>query len=75
MLNLKEIQILQEIQAGVKKKCKNCGCSRLLGDQDKVICKGCGHWIFKDDETEFKYRMQEQEIKARRENKNADNNI
>ena len=67
MLTLKEIEILSGKQTHNRKLCKNCGHSRLLGSQERVICNHCGHWIFKDEETEFKYRMQEQRIKNKKE--------
>lgn len=75
MLNYKEITILSGEQTRNKKRCKVCGHPQLLGKQDKVICKKCGNYIFKDDETEFKYRMKEQTIKQKKGNKNANNNI
>ena len=70
MLTLKEIEILATEQTQNRKLCKNCGHSRLLGNQDRVICNHCGHWIFKDKETEFKYRMQEQRLKEKKYGKN-----
>ena len=75
MLTLEEVKKLATAQTENRKLCKVCGHSRLLGNQDRVICNHCGHWIFKDEETEFKYRMQEQRIKERKESKNANDNI
>lgn len=74
MLNFKEISILSGEQTKNKIRCKNCGHPQLLGKQDKVICKECGYWIFKDDETEFKYRMKEQRLKEKKKD-DSNNNI
>ena len=46
MLNLKELEKLQEVQTEYRKKCKNCGHTRLLGMNDKIICNHCGNYIF-----------------------------
>ena len=63
MLNYKEIAILSGEQTKNKKRCKICGHPQLLGKQDKIICKECGYYIFRDEETEFEYRTKEQIIK------------
>ena len=67
MLSLKEIVVLSGEQSKCKKICDNCGSRRLLGFQDKVICKECGHLIFKDEKTKFKYRLKEEIIKEKRQ--------
>lgn len=68
MLTLEEVKKLATAQTENRKLCKVCGHSRLLGNQDRVICNHCGHWIFKDEETEKKYRIMEKINKLRREN-------
>lgn len=39
-------------------KCKNCGHTILPG-KDRGICTWCGHWCYKNDKIEFKYKMLE----------------
>ena len=39
-------------------KCKNCGHS-VLPVRERIMCNYCGHWIYKNDKIEFKYKMQE----------------
>ena len=39
--------------------CKNCGHSLLILNCDRLICSHCGYWVYKDDKTEFKYKMLE----------------
>ena len=46
------------IRTANKIKCK-CGHTQLLGNQDRVICDWCKHWIYKDKRTEFKYKLKE----------------
>lgn len=67
MLNFKEITILSGEQTKNRKICKVCGHRKLLGKQDKVICNHCGHYIFKDDLTEFHYRLRQNMIKDKRQ--------
>lgn len=66
MLNLKELEKLQEVQTEYRKKCKNCGHTRLLGMNDKIICNHCGNYIFKDDKAEFEYRLKECKAKQKK---------
>ena len=40
-------------------KCKLCGHVVIISKQDKALCDYCGKWIFKDNKTEFIYRMNE----------------
>ncbi len=51
----------------IKKKCKHCGHTQpIYIMQDKVVCKWCHNYIFKNDLDEFKYRLKEKQIKERR---------
>lgn len=68
MLSFKEITILSGEQVKNRKLCKVCGHSRLLGNQDKIICNHCGHYIFKDDAAEFNYRLKQRLIKQKHDN-------
>lgn len=55
----------------VKYKCKYCGRRVVIGStRTKSLCDWCGHWVFKDEKEEFKYRMKERIINERRTNKN-----
>ena len=47
-----------DIRTANKIKCK-CGHTQLLGNQDRVICDWCKHWIYKDKRTEFKHKLKE----------------
>lgn len=49
-----------------KKQCKMCGHKQLVGTRDRVVCAYCGHYIYKDQKTEFKYKLKE--IERRRKN-------
>ena len=59
-VKLKDIQKLQDSATENRVLCSNCGHSMLLGGNDKMICYNCGVYVFKDKETEFKYRLNEQ---------------
>lgn len=63
MLNFKQIEILSRKQTDSRKLCKICGHSALLGNRDKIICNHCGHYIFKDDATEFSYRLNQSRLR------------
>lgn len=38
-------------------KCERCGHSLPIGRQNKILCKYCGNYIFKNKKEEFIYRM------------------
>ena len=69
MLSFREIVKVDEERARAKVYCPNCGHSLLLGDKDKKICSHCNHYVFRDEETEKKYRIMEKINKLRRENR------
>jgi hypothetical protein len=57
-----------------KTKCKACGCTRAIqGSYNRLICKNCGVYIFKNDREEFKYRVKERLIKYGREERSKNN--
>lgn len=66
MLNFREITILSGEQTRSRKLCKVCGHSMLLGKKDKVICNHCGNYIFKDDVTEFNFRLREKMLRQKK---------
>ncbi len=62
MLTYKEIEISSSNANRIK--CKYCGHVLLFSKKDeKVLCKICNHYVFKDEQTEFKYRLNETHIK------------
>ena len=42
-----------------RKLCPKCGHSVLFGRSNKMICNWCNTYVFKDDKTEFEYRLKE----------------
>lgn len=59
MLKLEEIKKYSEIIAKSKIKCM-CGHSIAIPPHlDKVLCRWCGNYVFKNKELEFKYRLKE----------------
>lgn len=54
---IKDIIKLASEQTDASIKC-DCGHTVLVPTRkDKIICSWCGEYVFKDKETEFKYRM------------------
>ena len=41
-----------------KVKCK-CSHTFVIGRQERALCSHCGNWVYKNKETEFKYKLQE----------------
>lgn len=66
--NNKELtKILNDITKS-RVKC-SCGKSILLPPKtDRTICSWCGNYVFKDKDTENKYRMKEYLFKEKRKN-------
>lgn len=62
MLSNREIIKLASLASKERKVCR-CGHRQLLGTQDRVICKHCGNYIYKDDRTEFEYKLLERRKK------------
>lgn len=67
MLSYKELDQIYSNRTENRKLCPSCGHSILLGRKDKKICTHCGCYVFKDQATEFNYRLKEKMIKAKRE--------
>lgn len=56
----KELDIFNQNIAPVQKVCKVCGRKRIVKKgKDRIICDWCGHYVYKDEGTEFRYKMQE----------------
>ena len=49
-------------------KCKRCNRTVIIAKRDRSMCPDCGHWVYKSDALEFKYKLQE-EMKKRRNDK------
>lgn len=47
------------VYAKMSRHCKNCGHTVLLLNVDRIICSHCGYWVYKDDKTEFMYKMKD----------------
>jgi RNase P subunit RPR2 len=55
--NFKEENKYWEAMRKISAKCK-CGTSRPFPKfKDRLICPNCHNYIYKDKETEFKYKM------------------
>lgn len=57
----KELNVLLDT-ANFKKKCPYCTVNVSFypfENKDKKICKNCGRYVFKDEQAEFKYRLEE----------------
>lgn len=59
-LNNKEMIKFQDEMTHLTIKCKKCNHSvQFLGKRDRIICSWCRNYIYKDDKTEYKYKVQE----------------
>ena len=46
--------------AKLKVKCKNCGCVSLITPKrDWCICRWCGNKVYRTDQIEFRYNVEE----------------
>lgn len=52
-------------------KC-SCGHTKTIVDADRTICSHCGHWIYKNKQVEFKYKIKE-EMRKTNDNRKAKN--
>jgi hypothetical protein len=58
-LNHKEMTKYFNDLAGCTRKCKHCGHSiQFLSKKDRLICSWCKNWIYKDNKSEFKYKIE-----------------
>lgn len=59
-LTVKEYDRMSDEYDKVKYQCKRCGHRVVIPHNiDKQICSWCHHYVFKNDEDEFRYRMNE----------------
>lgn len=49
---------LAEEKNKYKVKCK-CGTKTVMTNADRTICRGCGHWLYRTKEIEFREKMKE----------------
>lgn len=54
--NIEDIKKIEKEKSKFKVKC-DCGVTTVLTNADRKICYRCGHWIYKDDKTKFKYQF------------------
>lgn len=52
--------------AKCKRQCEYCGHKMIVAKADRVICSWCGHYIYKNDGIEFKYKVKEMIRNARK---------
>lgn len=52
----REIRRLEEERSKYKVQCK-CGTKTIMTNADRTICRGCGHWIYRTKEIEFREKM------------------
>ena len=44
-----------------------CGCRVIIPEKvDRIICRWCNKWVYKDEKTEFKYKLLEEKKRAER---------
>lgn len=68
--NFNEQQKLEEERAKFKVKCKHCGHIMVLTFADRTICNHCGFYIYKDKQTEFRYKMKT-EMRMKNDNRST----
>lgn len=65
-MNLKSIEKLSSIATQHKVYCKNKKCKGhgifFITGKDRLICKNCGNYVYKDKKTELFYKMKENGI-------------
>lgn len=44
--------------------CNGHGIAFKRADKDRLICRNCGHYIYKDEKTRLKYEMMERGVKV-----------
>lgn len=58
----KKKRFIEEFANDYKVRCK-CGSTRMFTEgkftKDRLICTNCGYWVYKDKETEKRYKFKE----------------
>ena len=63
---IKEIELYEKREEHYRQQLRICSCGRrqyLFHSQERTICNWCGHWIYKDEKTKFKYEMKSRLMK------------
>jgi len=47
---------IEEERNKYKVQCK-CGTKTIIVNTDRTICRGCGHWVYRTKQIEFKEKM------------------
>lgn len=66
MLSVKEIEKKYNDKEKYRVYCKCGHTNYIVNKEGRAECNYCHNLVFKDKETEFKYRMQEQRIREKR---------
>lgn len=57
--SLREIERLSTIQLKYMRKCKCSHSILFTGRKDRLLCSHCGHYVYKDKQTELRYKLKE----------------
>lgn len=59
MLTFKQMRKFEEVRSQLKVQCK-CGTKTIIPMfMDRLICRNCGHWVYRDKKKEFQDKMRE----------------
>lgn len=59
VLTIKEYERMTDEYAKVKYQCKNCGYKVIIPYKEKKkLCSWCKHYVFKNPQDEFRYRLE-----------------
>ena len=56
MLDRDKYQKIANEESKYKIQC-SCGTKTVMIEADRTICRGCGHWIYRNKQIEFKYKL------------------
>lgn len=57
-ISFKGLERLIEESSKYKVTCQ-CGTKTVMVNTDRTICRGCGHWLYRNKKIEFKYKINE----------------
>lgn len=52
--------LMFDILTVLKKKCKHCGHTMILGKSEKKICTHCGYYVYRNNKIEFQERLKQE---------------
>ena len=65
-LTRKQVQSIDNEKERLKVACKVCGRRKVIPVYvDRLLCDWCNHWIYREPNIEFKYKLEEQLKKER----------